>query len=36
MKKFKRRLRKFDTDEMNFEPILALTKNRGTGYKYFW
>ena len=32
---FKRRLRKFDTDEMNFEPILAITKNRVTGYKYF-
>ena len=35
LKDFKRCLRKFDTDEMNFEPILAITKNRVTGYKYF-
>ena len=32
---FKRRLQKIDTDEMNFEPILAITKNIVTGYKYF-
>ena len=35
LKDFKRCLRKFDTDEMNFEPILAITKNRIPGYKYF-
>ena len=28
-------LAKFDTDKMNFEPILNATKNRDTGYKYF-
>ena len=35
LKDFKRCLRKFDTDEMNFEPILAITKNTVTSYKYF-
>ena len=35
LKDFKRCLRKFDTNEMNFEPILAITKNRIPGYKYF-
>ena len=35
LKEFKRCLVKFDTDKMNFEPILATTKNRGTGYEYF-
>ena len=35
LKDFKRCLRKFDTDEMNFEPMLAVTKNRIPGYKYF-
>ena len=35
LKDFKRCLRKFDTDEMNFEPMLAITKNRIPGYKYF-
>ena len=35
LKDFKRCLRKFDTDEMNLEPILAFTKNRTPGYKYF-
>ena len=32
----KRCLRKFDTDKINFEPILAITNNRDTDYKYFW
>ena len=27
---------KFDTDKMNFEPILATTKNRDIGYEYFY
>jgi len=35
LKDFKRCLRRFDTDKMNFEPILAITKNRDAGYKYF-
>ena len=35
LKDFKSCLRKFDTDEMNFEPMLAITKNRILGYKYF-
>ena len=35
LKDFKRRLRKFDTDEINFQPMLAITKNRIPGYKYF-
>ena len=26
---------KFDTGKMNFEPILATTKNRDIGYQYF-
>ena len=26
---------KFDTDKMNFEPILATTKTRDIGYEYF-
>ena len=30
----KRCLVKFDTDKMNFEPILATTKNRDIGYEY--
>ena len=34
LKVFKRCLAKFDTDKMNFEPILATTKNRDIGYKY--
>ena len=34
MKQFKRCLAKFDTDKMNFEPILAATINRDIGYKY--
>ena len=34
LKVFKRCLAKFDTDKMNFEPILATTKNRDFGYKY--
>ena len=34
-KDFKRCLRKFDTDKINFEPILAITNNRDTDYKYF-
>ena len=36
MKEFKPRLAKFDTDKMNFEPILATTKNRNIGYEYFY
>ena len=36
LKDFKRCLRKFDTDKINFEPILAITNNRDTDYKYFW
>ena len=36
LKDFKRCFRKFDTDKINFEPILALTNNRDTDYKYFW
>ena len=35
LKEFKRCLAKFYTDEMNFEPILATTKNRDIGYQYF-
>ena len=35
LKDFKRFLRKFDTDKINFEPILAITNNRDTDYKYF-
>ena len=35
LKEFKRCLVKFDTDKMNFEPILATTKNRDIGYEYF-
>ena len=35
LKDFKRCLQKSDTDEMNFEPILAITKNRIPGNKYF-
>ena len=31
---FKLCLAKFDTDKMNFEPILATTRNRDIGYKY--
>ena len=34
LKEFKR-LVEFDTDKMNFEPILATTKNRDIGYEYF-
>ena len=34
-KVFKRCHVNFDTDKMNFEPILATTKNRDIGYKYF-
>ena len=34
-KVFKRCHANFDTDKMNFEPILATTKNRDIGYKYF-
>ena len=35
LKEFKRCLVKFDTDKMNFESILATTKNREIGYEYF-
>ena len=35
LKDFKRCLRKFDADNINFEPILAITNNRDTDYKYF-
>ena len=35
LKEFKRYLAKFYTDKMNFEPILATTKNRDIGYQYF-
>ena len=35
LKEFKHCLAKFDTDNMNFEPILATTKNRNFGNKYF-
>ena len=35
LKEFKRCLAKFYTDKMNFEPILATTKNRDIGYQYF-
>ena len=31
---FKRCLAKLDTDKMNFEPIVATTKNRDIGYEY--
>ena len=34
LKEFKRCLVKFDTDKMNFESILATTKNRDIGYEY--
>ena len=36
LKEFKPRLAKFVTDKMNFEPILATTKNRNIGYEYFY
>ena len=35
LKECKRCLAKFYTDKMNFEPILATTKNRDIGYQYF-
>ena len=35
LKELKRCLAKFDTDKMNFESILATTKNKDKGYKYF-
>ena len=35
LKAFKRCLRKFDTDKINFEPILFITNNRDTDYKCF-
>ena len=35
LKEFKHRLAKFDTDKMNFVPLLATTKNRDFGYEYF-
>lgn len=35
LKDFKCCLRKFDTDKITFEPILAITNNRDTDYKYF-
>ena len=35
LKEFKRCLVKFDIDKMNFESILATTKNRDIGYEYF-
>ena len=35
LKEFKRCLVKFDTDKMNFKPILVTTKNRDIGYEYF-
>ena len=35
LKELKRCLAKFDTDKMNFEAILATTKNKDKGYKYF-
>ena len=35
LKEFRRCLAKFDTDKINFEPILATTKNRDIGYEYF-
>ena len=35
LKELKRCLVKFDTDKMNFEPILATTKNRDIDYEYF-
>ena len=35
LKEFKQRLAKFDTDKMNFVPLLATTKNRDFGYEYF-
>ena len=35
LKEFKRRLVKFDSDKMNFEPNLTTTKNRDNGYEYF-
>ena len=30
LKDFKRCLRKFDTDKINFEPILAINNNKDT------
>ena len=35
LKELKRCLAKFDTDKMNFEAILATTKNKDKSYKYF-
>ena len=35
LKEFKRCLVKFDTDKMNFVPLLATAKNRDFGYEYF-
>ena len=35
LKEFKGCLVKFDIDKMNFEPILATTKNSDIGYEYF-
>ena len=35
LKEFKQRLAKFDTDKMNFVPLLATTRNRDFGYEYF-
>ena len=35
LKEFKRCLAKLDTDKMNFERILATTKNRDIGYECF-
>ena len=35
LKEFKRCLVKFDTNKMNFEPILATIENRDIGYEYF-
>ena len=34
LKEFKRCLAEFDADKMNFEPILAATKNIDVRYKY--
>ena len=35
LKEFKRCLARFNTDKMKFEDILATTKHRDIGYKYF-
>ena len=36
LKEFKRcHFVKFDTDKMNFEPILATIENKDIGYEYF-